>query len=122
MLKTATEVDLTKNRIYIRFDGYFTVEDAKQIKDEYRRAIKQCQPGFTVLTQAVNYKPGSSEVQAIVASMVKIAESAGCRKVARVVGDKPLGCMQIDRIAKSVTKYPAKHFQTLEEAEAYLDE
>jgi hypothetical protein len=122
MLKTSAEVDLDKNRIYLRFEGFMTVTGAQRLRDDYRQAIEKCRPGFTVLTYAVDYKPGTPEVQEIVASMAKIAEVAGCSKVARVVGDKPLGSMQIDRIAKSVTKYPSRHFQSVEEAEEYLDE
>ena len=34
---------------------------------------------------------------------------------------KPLGGMQIDRLAKTVTSYESQHFATFEEAEAYLD-
>ena len=50
-----------------------------------------------------------------------MAEQAGCSKVARVVGQTPLGGMQINRLAKVKTSYASQHFSTAEEAEAYLD-
>jgi len=113
--------DTAKNRIYIRFDGFMNLERAQQLHDAYRDAIAQAKPGFTVVTYAQDYKPGGREVQDVVAKMVKMAEDGGCAKVARVVGDNPLGGMQINRLAKETTKYESRHFKTDVEAEAYLD-
>ena len=121
MREKTTEVDLVKNRIVLYFDGFMTLEEAKQLREDYRNAIRQCRPGFTVITHAIGYKPGTPEVQDIVTTMTKMAEDAGCSKVARVVGNKPLGGMQIDRIAKTVTTYPSRHFESVEDAHAYLD-
>lgn len=121
MREKMTEVDLAKNRIVIYFDGFMTLEEAQMLKEAYRKAIDQVRPGFTVITYAIDYKPGTPEVQNIVSSMTKMAEDGGCSKVARVVGDKPLGGMQINRLAKNVTTYESRHFATFEEAEAYLD-
>jgi hypothetical protein len=117
----SVRVDTGINRIYFTMSGYLTVDEAEKLKEEYRGAVSRMRPGFTVLTNAVDYKPGSEEVQDIVISCAEIDGEAGCRKVARMVGDKPLGGMQINRLASSVASYPAKHFKTIEEAEAYLD-
>jgi hypothetical protein len=117
----STRIDLGKNRIYINFSGYLTLERATKLQKEYCSAVEQCSSGFTVLTNATDFKPGTPEVQDIVLSMSKMADSAGCKKVARVVGDRPLGGMQIDRLARSVATYEAQNFETFEEAEAYLD-
>lgn len=114
-------VDKLKNRIYLWFEGYMEIDRAKKLHDAYKEAIGKCSSGFTVVTFAENYKPSSQEVQDIVLKMTKMAENAGCRKVARVVGQTPLGGMQINRIAKKATTYPSRHFATVEEADDYLD-
>jgi len=114
--------DAAKNRIYIRFDGFMDAERAQQLHDAYRDAIARAQSGFTVVTYTEGYRPGGPEVQEIVTRMVRMAEQGGCRKVARVVGKSPLGAMQINRLARSETTYPSRHFVTEIEAEAYLDE
>jgi hypothetical protein len=123
-VKTISTVDVNKikNRIYLVLEGYHDVDEAKRMKELYRNAIESCKPGFTVLADLREYKPGDDEVRVIHAEAVKLAEAAGVRKVARVVGDKPLGGMQIDRVAKKEGHYDAGHFQTTEEAERYLDE
>ncbi|MFO7891872.1 MAG: hypothetical protein R6V04_16220 [bacterium] len=114
-------IDKDKNRIYLYFKGFMTPERARELRDLYKDAISQCEPKFTTVTFSENYKPSSPEVQDIIHEMTKAAEEGGVKKVARVTGDSPLGAMQINRIAKSNTSYPSKHFRTLNEAEQYLD-
>jgi hypothetical protein len=121
MVKDLYRIDKLKNRIYLYFEGYMEIDRAKQLHDAYKEAIEKCSRGFTVVTLAENYKPSGQEVQDIVLTMTRMAENAGCRKVARVVGQKPLGGMQINRIAKAMTTYPSRHFATIEEADEYLD-
>ncbi|MBN2416721.1 hypothetical protein JXO52_12815 [bacterium] len=116
-----THVDPIKNRIYIYFEGKMDLERILRLKQAYKDAIELCKPGFTVLTYATKFVPGSPEVQEVVKEMTYYAEKAGLRKVARVVGKTPLGGMQINRLAKTKTKYPARHFKTEIEAEMYLD-
>ncbi len=121
MAESIVRANAQKNRIYIDMDGFLTLDEAKKLRDDYASAIALCRPGFTVLTNAIKYKPSKEDVQEIHSEMAKMDEDAGCSKVARVVGDKPLGGMQITRLVKEHAAYPTKHFQTIEEAEAYLD-
>lgn len=123
MSESATWADPAKNRLYITFHGYMNLEEAEKLRDDYARALALCRPGFTILTDAQEYRPGTEEVQEVIASMVKMDAEAGVSRVARVTGSKPLGSMQIGRLAKETVKdeYTARHFETIEEAEAYLD-
>lgn len=121
MREELVRIDKAKNRIYLYFEGFMEIDRARKLHDAYKEAISQCTPGFTVVTFAQDYKPGTPEVQDVVRNMTRMAQDAGCRKVARVVGRTPLGGMQINRIAKSQTTYPSRHFATVEDADAYLD-
>jgi hypothetical protein len=67
------------------------------------------------------YVPASEEVQIIHAEVARIAKKAGVGRVARVIGEKPLGGMQIRRITKNSGGYESRNFVTREEAEDYLD-
>ncbi len=118
---SSVRVDIEKNRIYVTFDGFMSLEEAEQLVEDYQHAITKCRSGFTVLTDLVSYKPGTAEVQEVFSRGTKLAGECGCSKVGRVVGEKPLGGMQIDRLAKETSSYPAKHFATREEAELWLD-
>ncbi len=120
--RSTVRLDGEKNRIYLYLEGFHDLEEATRMRDLYKDAIAACRPGFTVLADVSRYKPGHAEVQEIHAQAVKLAAEAGLSKVARVVGKTPLGGMQIDRIARSESKYEARNFATHKEAEAYLDE
>ena len=123
-MKTNSSVryDPLKNRIYLTLEGTHDVEEASRMRDEYKKALLQTRPGFTVLADVSNYRPGALEVQVIHSEAVHNAEVAGVSKVARMVGETPLGGMQINRIAKRDTSYTSANFATFEEAEAFLDE
>jgi len=116
-----TSINREKNRIYIKFQGKMDVERASILRDAYRDAINQAKPGFTTVTLAEDFQPGTPEVQTIVQEMTEMAANRGISHVARVVGETPIGGMQINRLAKVRTTFPAKHFRTVEEAEDYLD-
>lgn len=120
--ESTVRVNKIKNRIYLVLEGYHDVEEATRMKELYGDAIKSCTPGFTVLADLREYKPGDDDVREIHAEAVNLAENAGVRKVARLVGDKPLGGLQINRVAQKEGHYDAAHFQTIEDAEQYLDE
>lgn len=114
-------VDASKNRIYLKLVGFHDMEEAERMRDLYKEAIAQCQPGFTVLADVTKYKPGSDEVQGVHAEAIKAAEEAGVSRVARLVGEMPLGGMQISRIASSEGHYEAAHFESFAEAEKFLN-
>jgi len=115
-------VDKSKNRVYLYFEGEKNIEDAQKLFTAYKDAIDACQPGFTVMTYATDFIPGTPAVQEIVQEMTQYADQAGVSKIARIVGKTPLGGMQINRLAREHTKFESRHFQTKHEAEAYLDE
>ncbi len=119
--ESTIRVDGAKNRIYLDLQGFHDLEEAQRLRDLYAEAIQKCRPGFTVLADVSKYRPGAAEVQEVHGEAAKLAEAAGVNKVARVIGDKPLGGMQIDRIARTEATYEARNFATFEEAEDYLD-
>ena len=114
-------VNSARNRIYLVLEGFHDIEEALRMKKLYKEAIDTCQRGFTVLADVSAYKPGSDEIQKVHAEAVKLAEGAGVRKVARVVGEAPLGGMQISRIARKEGHYQSANFETVEDAEEFLN-
>ena len=114
-------VDPAKKRIYLVFEGFLQLEDAQSLKEEYRRAIAEVGPGYTVMSYFKDFTPGTKEVAEVFSSMVAMASAAGCRKAARVTSGSLLGPLQMGRLAKGSSSYPSRHFDTWGEAEAYLD-
>jgi hypothetical protein len=115
-------VDPAKQRIYLHFRGFLSVEKAKTLEEAYRAAIARVGAGYTVVTVFEDFMPGTPEVQEVISSMILMASEAGCKKAARVSQGNVLGQMQLGRLQKAVeAAYPVKDCSTIDEAEAYLD-
>jgi hypothetical protein len=116
-----TRIDRKKKRIYIRFVGFLSLDQAKELRDAYEEAITEVGSGYTVVTLFEDFKPGNEEVQNILADMIKMASDRGCTKAARVGRGSVVGPLQLQRLSRVNAKYPHRTFETLEEADAYLD-
>ena len=114
-------VDVGKKRVYLIFEGFLSPEEARSLKETYRKAIAEVGAGYTVLSYFKDFTPGTQEVADVFSEMVTMASRAGCRKAARVSSGSLLGPLQMGRVAKGTSSYPSRHFETWEEAEAYLD-
>ena len=75
-------VDLEKKRIYLRFIGFLSAQEASELKEAYRAAIAKVGRDYTVVTIFENFTPGTAEVQETISSMILMASNAGCRKAA----------------------------------------
>ena len=120
-MKKVAEIDKTKKRIYLRFEGFMNMEQVRELQEAYRSAIKEVGSGYTVLSYFKDYKPVGPEIQEVISEMIRMASDAGCRKAARVGGSSVLGPLQLNRLAKTKANYPHDQFETWEDAEAYLD-
>jgi len=113
--------DREKNRIYVTAVGDWDIAQSDAFLRDYREAVAQTRPGFTVLSDVRAFKCSTEDVQQQHAEAIKLDAEAGVKKVARVVGSTPLAGFQIKRISRIVEDYTSKNFETLEEAEGYLD-
>ena len=113
-------VDSQKKRIYLVFEGFLSKDQAEDLQERYRRAIAEAGSGFTVLSFFKDFVPGTAEIQDVFRSMIAMASKGGCRKAARTGSGSVMGPLQMGRLAKE-SSYPSHHFDTWEEAEAYLD-
>jgi hypothetical protein len=114
-------LDPEKRRIYLCFKGFLSLDQVRELAEEYRRVIAQVGRGYTVLSYFKGFKPGTPEIQEVMSEMIKMASHAGCRKAARVGGGSVLGPMQLQRLSKELATYAHRVCSTWEEAEAYLD-
>jgi hypothetical protein len=113
--------DKVKNRIYVTAVGDWDIAQSDAFLRDYKAAVAQTRPGFTVLSDVRGFKCSTEDVQQHHAEAIKADAEAGVKKVARVVGSTPLAGFQIMRISRIVEDYRSRNFETLEEAESYLD-
>jgi len=115
-------VDVAKKRVYLYFRGSLTVSQAEDLKQAYRDAIARVGHGYTAVSIFENFMPGTTEVQEVISSMIKMADDGGCRAAARVGQGGVFGQMQLGRLQREVQAgYSVHDCETLAEADTYLD-
>jgi len=115
-------VDTPKKRVYLHFRGFMTNEQAVSLREAYRQAIRQVGPGYTAVSIFEEFMPGKEDVQAVIASMIQMADEGGCRAAARVAQGSVFGQMQLGRLQRQVqAAYPIHDCETVTEADTYLD-
>jgi hypothetical protein len=116
-------VDLEKKRVYLRFQGFLTKDQADALKEAYRKAIAEVGPGYTAVSIFEDFMPGTPEVQEVISSMIQMAAEGGCRAAARVAQGSVFGQMQLGRLQREVqVAYPVHDCETIAEADAHLDD
>jgi len=108
--------------VYLHFRGSLTKTGAEELREAYRGAIAQVGPGYTAVSIFEDFVPGTSEIQEIISSMIRMADDGGCRLAARVAQGSVFGQLQLGRLQREVqARYSVHDCETLAEADAYLD-
>ncbi len=108
------------NCLYLKLEGFLTVNEAKDLKKRYGMALQKCRRGFTVFSDISDLRTQTPQVQEIMGKITKMTGDAGVSRVARVVGSNPIAGIQLGRLAKSESDFPAGNFKTAEEAIRFL--
>jgi len=77
-------VDLVKNRLYVRLKGTLNLDAALRLKQDYQHAINKCKPGFDVVNDVEGLKPCEPAVITLLGEISGIADAAGVGRVVRV--------------------------------------
>jgi hypothetical protein len=113
--------DLEKNRLYLTFSGFSTVEAATVARQEVEAAVRQLKPGFDVVTDLSEYKPAMSEITQTIQQMQVFLKQSGLRRAVRIASPNPLTNIQFARTAR-VAGLEAEIVSSVVEADALLDQ
>lgn len=114
-------ISKSKNRAYLRILGFWrNPEQVENYLEEWRKALKELKPGFTLLTDAREMKIHPAAVRKVHEDAQALVIDAGLLRVAEVQADK-IAEMQLDGVSAD-TKMPKKNFNDPLEAERWLDE
>lgn len=117
------EVDREKNRSYSIYRGYWESVDAvPDYLDDVSRVCKRLKPGFTTIIDLREMKIPHPEVMKLLIKAQEIGEKSGFSRCARIVLT-PLEKLATKRIVSEASeKEKSREFNTVEEAEKWLDE
>jgi hypothetical protein len=123
MAEAKVWIDVEKNRLYVVLKGFFTEAEAEAAFELSVRTAKKLNPGFDVVTDLSQHKPGSAAgidaTKRVQAFLIK----HGMRRIVRIVTSSALSKLQFERIGKSVgyAEDIADVALTVEEADSKLD-
>jgi hypothetical protein len=102
--------------------GLAHLGQAEILREEFRGAISRVGPGSTVVSIVEDFIPATADVQAIISSMIQIADAGGCRAASRVCQEGVFGQMQLGPLQCEIeASFPVHDCETLAEADSYLD-
>ena len=111
--------DTVRNRVYITLAGFLSLEEAKKCGDETIALTKKLKPGYDVITDITEFKPGTQDVAKDIERVQQHFKSSGARRGVRVVGQNAPSSMQFSRTGKSAG-FDAINVATMAEAEKVL--
>ena len=115
------ETDVSKNRAYLTFTGFCKkADDMSCYLEDVTKAAQQLKAGFTLVTNATDFKTPPAEVSALHEESQKIWIKKGLSKTAEILPESAMTQMTLSRFAKS-TGMKKKEFSQLPAAEAWLD-
>ena len=118
------EIDREKNRSYSKYKGYWSsVDDVPNyLEDCSRELARRLKPGYTTLVDLREMKIPHPDVMGLFLEAQKIDEEAGFYKSARIVLT-PLEKLASKRIGSEANvQEKSREFNSIEEAEKWLDE
>jgi len=117
------EVDKEKNRSYSKYIGYWeSVNAVPNYLEDIRAVIRRLKPGFTTVIDLREMKIPHPEVINLMIQAQGIGEDGGFSKSARIVL-APLEKLATKRIVNEANvKEKSREFNSVEEAEAWLDQ
>lgn len=115
--------DLSKNRLYIRIEGFFREPDAAPVWPALESALAELRPGFDVITDLSGFKPGLPGAASNLRRAGELVKAKGRRRAVRVAGKLVTGLMQYKRELKGMfDEEMTRYASSIEEAERILDE
>jgi hypothetical protein len=113
-------VDTARNRLYVTMIGFLSLEEAKRCGDETIAAAQKLKPGYDVISDISEFKPGTQDVAKDIERVQAHFRQTGARKGVRVVGQNSASSMQFARTGK-LAGFNSDNVATVAEAEQLLD-
>ena len=115
------ETDVSKNRAYLTFTGFCKkADEISCYLEDVTKAAQQLKAGFTLVTNATDFKTPPAEVAALHEESQKIWIKKGLSRTAEILPESAMTQMTLNRFSKS-TGMKKKEFSQRLAAEAWLD-
>lgn len=120
----AVRADVVRNRLYVKFMGFFNDEEARVACAEVVREARRLTSGFAIITDISEFKPATEAGAAEIRSTQTVLGALGVARIIRVVGPNVIPDMQLTRTAREAdygAGVRAEKAASVEEAEQMLE-
>ncbi|MGK7946113.1 MAG: hypothetical protein AB4058_16755 [Microcystaceae cyanobacterium] len=117
---SSVQIDQNKKRLYITLTGLLVGQEAKSISQQVIQAIDAFETEFDLITDISQCRPTAADGHLEIEKVQNYALEKGAKRFVRVVGERLLAQMQLERSGKQ-TGIKAICVASLEEAEQLLD-
>jgi anti-anti-sigma regulatory factor len=115
-----TEVDVGKNRLFVRVEGRVDDSQAKSIADSIIKEMERLRPGFDMVTDLTQAEPLGPEGVAQFKRLLEAHRAKKAGRAVRIVGRSAQVALQFARTSKELHHEPYLCFSRAE-AERWLD-
>lgn len=118
-----SRADIEQNRLHVTLKGRIASKESEQAASQVIADLKKLSPGFDVVTDISEFEPATQKEVDILIQVHKILLKSGVNRIARVIGSEikaTVGKIQFERASK-LTKIVAKNFNSVADADRYLD-
>lgn len=118
-----SRTDIEKNRLYVTLKGRIASEESRQAANQVMTDLKRLKPGFDVITDISEFEPATQKEVDMLIEVHRVLIEKGVQRIARVIGSElkaTVGKIQFERASK-LTKVVAQNFNSVEDADRYLD-
>lgn len=118
-----SRADIDQNRLYVTLKGRIASKESKQAASQVIADLKKLNPGFDVVTDISEFEPATKKEVDMLIKVHKVLIESGVDRIARVIGSEikaTVGKIQFERASK-LTKVVAENFDSVADADRYLD-
>jgi hypothetical protein len=118
-----SRADIDQNRLYVTLKGRIASKESEQAASQVIADLKKLKSGFDVVTDISEFEPATQKEVDMLIQVHKILIESGVNRIARVVGSgikATVGKIQFERASK-LTTVVAENFDSIEDADCYLD-
>lgn len=118
-----SRADIDQNRLYITLKGRIASKESKQAASQVIADLKGLKYGFDVVTDISEFEPATQKEADMLIRVHKALIESGVNRIVRVVSSglkATVGKIQFERASK-LTKVVAENFNSIEDADRYLD-
>ncbi|MDY7031867.1 MAG: hypothetical protein SVY10_08150 [Thermodesulfobacteriota bacterium] len=113
--------DISKNRLYVTLDGYFTDNETKEAADRVIMEVNKLKPGFDIINNISTVKPTSPKGTEDLGRAIQYLADYGIRRAIRIVPSSYFAASQFSRVSSEIGGYDVHTASSMEEAERMLD-